>query len=288
MLIYKSDSPEEFLRYDRAKIVVVPVPYEKTTSYGKGTVNGPAGICEASAQVELYDEELGFEPYNIGIATIEQVKTLDKLEKRAGDILKDKKIPFSLGGEHTISAAPIRACKKLYKNLSVIHFDAHADLRDEFEGTPLNHACVMRRVHEAGVGIVQVGIRNHSLEEADFMKKAKLNRPFYAHEIYNSDYWMEEALKLLTDDVYLSFDVDAFDPSIMPSTGTPEPGGMNWYQVVNFFKMLAKEKNIVGADFVELAPRKGDNGPDFTIAKLIYKLIGYIAKNDRVAAFRLR
>lgn len=275
-MIYKSDSPKEFLQYSSARVVVVPVPYEKTTSYGKGTKNGPRAICDASAQVELYDEELCLEPYKIGINTIGAVSTLEGLEKATAGILADKKIPISLGGEHTISAAPIRACKKFYKNLSVCHFDAHADLRDEFEGTPLNHACVMRRVYDAGAPFVQIGIRNHSLEEAEFIKAAGLARPFYAHEIHLSDAWMDDAIKLLSDEVYLTFDVDAFDPGIIPSTGTPEPGGLNWYQVTKFFKKLARAKRIVGADFVELAPRKGEPSSDFTIAKLIYKFIGYL------------
>lgn len=276
-MIFKSDIPEKFQKYDNAYFVVVPSPYEKTTSYGKGTKNGPQGICTASEQVELYDEELGKEVYHRGIATLKSVSELDELEKITSKILADKKFPIVLGGEHTISAAPIRACKKIYKNLSVVHFDAHADLRDEYEGTKLSHACVMRRVHEAGVPIVQVGIRNHSLEEGEFIKSAKLNRPFYAHEIYSSNFWMDEVIKLLSDDVYISFDVDAFDPSVVPSTGTPEPGGMNWYQVVTFFKKLAETKNIVGADFVELSPVKDHPAPDFAVAKLIYKLICYIS-----------
>lgn len=276
-MIYKSDIPQNLQNYESAYFVVVPTPYEKTTSYGQGTKSGPSAICEASLQVELYDEELGKEVYEKGIATLKPVLDLDKLEKTIGKILTGKKFPIILGGEHTISAPSVRACKKYYKNLSVVHFDAHADLRDEFEGTKLSHACVMRRVVEAKIPIVQIGIRNHSLEEACFIKEAGLNRPFYANEIYSSNYWMDEALKLLSSDVYLSFDVDVFDGSIIPSTGTPEPGGMNWFQVVAFFKKLATEKNVIGADFVELAPVKGNSGPDFTIAKLIYKLIGYLS-----------
>ncbi|MBI2974531.1 MAG: agmatinase [Deltaproteobacteria bacterium] len=281
MLIYKSDSPEKFLEYKSARVVVVPVPYEKTTSYGKGTKNGPEAICEASSQVELYDEELEFESCNVGIATVDAVHSLDKLETETLKIVNDGKIPIILGGEHTVSAAPIRACKKKYKNLSVVHFDAHADLRDEFEGTKLNHACVMRRVFEAGVPFVQIGIRNHSLEEAEFMKKEGLRKPFYSADISSSVKWMDEAISCLTDEVYLTFDVDAFDPSIIPATGTPEPGGLNWHQVTEFFKKLAAAKKIVGADFVELAPIKNLPASDFTIAKLIYKLIGYIGKSKR-------
>ncbi len=275
-MIFKSDIPAELQRYENAHFVVVPVPYEKTTSYGKGTSDGPLAICKASEQVELYDEELQREVYSRGIATLKPVHDLEELEKATGKILSDKKFPIILGGEHTISAFPIRACKKHHKNVSVVHFDAHADLRDEYEGVKLSHACVMRRVVEAGVPIIQIGIRNHSLEEAEFISSAGLHKPYYAHLIHSSDYWMEEAISFLTDDVYISFDVDAFDASVMPSTGTPEPGGMDWYQVTRFFRKLCESKKIVGADFVELAPIKGLNGPDFTVAKLIYKLIGYL------------
>ncbi len=269
------------MQYDSARVVVVPVPYEKTTSYGKGTKNGPEAICEASSQVELYDEELEFEPYNVGIATVGSIETLEKLEAETLKIVKDGKIPVILGGEHAVSAAPIRACKKKYKNLSVVHFDAHADLRDEFEGTKLNHACVMMRVFEAGVPFVQIGIRNHSMEEAEFIKKERLHRPFYAADVISSTKWMDEAIACLTEDVYLTFDVDVFDPSIIPATGTPEPGGLNWYHITEFFKKLASAKKIVGADFVELAPIKNLPASEFTIAKLIYKLIGYIGKSKK-------
>ena len=274
-MIFKSDIPKELTKYENAYFVVVPVPYEKTTSYGKGTKNGPSAICKASEQVELYDEELGREVYFKGIATVKSIEDLTKLEKETEKILLDKKFPIILGGEHSISVAPIRVCKKFYKDLSVVHFDAHADLRDKYEGTRQSHACVMRRVCEGFIPIVQIGIRNHSKEEAEFIKSARLKKPFYAYEMYNSDSWMDEALKLLTNNVYISFDVDVFDPSIMPSTGTPEPGGMNWYQVVTFFKKLCTAKNVIGADFVELAPLDGCPAPDFTVAKLIYKLIGY-------------
>lgn len=280
-MIYKSDSPEKFLKYDKANFVVVPVPYEKTTSYGQGTKNGPLAICTASDHVELYDEELKFEPYIAGINTVKPVSTLDELENVTASILKDKKIPIALGGEHTISAAPVRACKKFYKDLSVVHFDAHADLRDTFEDTKLSHACVMRRIYEADVPFVQIGIRSHSIEEAEFLKNNGLIKPFYAHEIFSSsDDWMDEVIKNLSNNVYLTFDVDAFDPGIIPSTGTPEPGGLNWHQVTRFFKKLSGSRHIVGADFVELAPRKGDTSSDFTVAKLIYKLIGYVSLND--------
>jgi len=279
MYIYKADAPEESRKYKGANVVVVPVPYEKTTSYGKGTVNGPLAICEASEQVELYDEELCFSPCDFGIATMPPVEDLTELERVTDKIVVDKKIPIILGGEHAISAAPIRACKKHYKDLSVVHFDAHADLRDEYEGTKLNHACVMRRVFEAGVPFVQIGIRNHSAEEAEFLKSSGCHKPFYAHEIQDSFNWIDRAINLLGSHVYISFDVDAFDPSVIPSTGTPEPGGLNWYQVVTFFKKLSEEREIVGADFVELAPIANLHAPDFAIAKLIYKLIGYRAKD---------
>ncbi len=261
--------------YKDSKVIVVPVPYEKTTSYGKGTKNGPSAIIEASYQTELYDEELKSEPYKIGICNIEPVNSLAALEDKTGKILKDKKFPLLLGGEHTISIAPIKAVRKFYPDLSVVQVDAHADLRDEYEGTKDSHACVMRRVFEAGVPFIQVGIRNHSVEEADLLEKNSL-KPFYAHEIHSSNDWMDGAIEKLNKNVYLTFDVDAFDPSLIPGTGTPEPGGLGWYQVVEFLKRLTAKRNIVGADFVELAPIKGEHRSEFTIAKLIYKFIGYI------------
>jgi agmatinase len=276
-MIFKPDIPKELQKYEKAHFVVIPSPYEKTTTYGHGTKNGPEAICIASDHVELFDEELGREIFFKGIATLRPTDNLEDLQKITEKTLADKKFPIILGGEHTISAAPIRVCKKFYKDLSVVHFDAHADLRDEYDGTKLSHACVMKRVVDEKIPIVQIGIRNHSQEEADLISSNGLNKPFYAHQIWSSPYWMDEAISLLSDNVYISFDVDAFDASIMPSTGTPEPGGMTWYQVVTFFNLLVKNKNVVGADFVELAPIKNLTGPDFTIAKLIYKLIGYLS-----------
>jgi len=279
---FKSEMPKDCLVYDKAKFVFVPVPFEKTTSYGKGTKHGPDAILEASSQIEYFDEELQQETCSIaGVHTVKSVTDLAELEKVTEKILIDSKIPIALGGEHSISAAPIRACKKIYPDLSVVHFDAHGDLRDSYEGTPLSHASVMHRVYDAGVNFVQIGIRSQCKEEFDFIAEKKLNKPYYAFEIHNSVSWIDDVISKLNKNVYFTFDVDAFDPSIMPATGTPEPGGLTWYQVTAFMKKLAATRNIVGADFVELAPMKGWHTCDFMIAKLIYKFMGYIVANSK-------
>ncbi len=280
MSIFFPNLAKQFIQYDKAGVVVIPVPYEKTTSHGKGTVNGPGAILEASDYLEFYDEEFDGEPCTIGINTMELVESLDYLKVAVKKVITDKKFPVILGGEHTISAAPVEVLKGQYKDLSVVQFDAHSDLRDEYEGTKLSHACVMRRIFELNVPFVQIGIRAISIEERDFLKKEGLGPPFYAHEIHDSDGWMDKAISRLSKNVYLTFDVDAFDPSIMPGTGTPEPGGMNWYQVTKFFEKLTEKRNVVGADFVEVAPREGETISEYTTAKLIYKFLGYRFKKS--------
>lgn len=260
--------------YGKSKFVVIPVPHEATTTYGKGTRNGPRAILRASEHLEEFDEELGFETdKRAGIHTIKPIR-ISQLTSRTSKIINDKKIPIILGGEHSISAYAVKAVAAKYRNLSILHFDAHADLRDSFEGSKNNHACAMRRVYEICPNLVQVGLRSISKEEYDFAKgKGQLGKMHWAQKIEMA----EKIENQLKNNVYISFDVDAFDPSIMPSTGTPEPGGMFWYEVTDILSRVCTDKNIVGVDVIELSPIKGQNAPDFMVAKLVYKIMGYIS-----------
>ncbi len=278
------DLPPELSRYGSARVAVLPVPFERTTSYVKGTGRAPAAILKASAQVELYDEETGKETCEVGIATLPPVrlekgpieKTLSRVEDAVGRIVSDGKLPVMLGGEHSITPPAVKAVAKAKPDLTVLQFDAHADLREEYDGTKWSHACAMARVLEI-CPAVQVGIRNLSAPEAGRVAGEKLP-VFFAHNIRGNDGWIADVLaSIKTKDVYITFDVDAFDSSVMPDTGTPEPGGLLWYDVTRILAAVAREKNVVAMDFVELLPQKGHHASDFMVAKLIYKAIGYWA-----------
>lgn len=284
--------------YDRSKVVLLPVPYEKTTTYQKGTKNGPEAILNASEHMELYDEELDLEIFKIGVYTVPplNLKTqkpesaLRIIEKNIEDLLNDDKFPVLLGGEHTISFAAVSAFRKRYKNLTTIQLDAHADLRDRYLGSKFNHACTMARVVEK-CPVVQIGIRSLSVEESlrikgenktfkksPFMypsRHRKKNCILFASDMKDHE-WISKILTKINGPIYLTIDLDYFDPSIMPSVGTPEPGGGLWYVTIQFLKLLSKKANIVGFDLVELCPQKGNPSSDFLAAKLIYKLLGYI------------
>ncbi len=271
---------EPFSDYGKARFAVIPVPYEKTTSYGKGTANGPIAILEASRYMELYDEELDSNTAESGIATLKPVLSDDspealteKLRSVCAKVLQDKKFPVVLGGEHSISLGMLLALKDYYKDVSVLQFDAHADLRDAYQGSKHSHACVMRRIREHAPA-VQVGIRSFSDDEADNVKKERKNI-FMAAEMHRRD-CTQEIINRLGKNVFITFDVDAFDPSIMPSTGTPEPGGMGWYDVLDILRAVSKERNIVGFDAVELAPNPQTTAPDYTVARLVYRVMGYV------------
>lgn len=274
--------PRIYSDYKRSRFVIFPVPYEQTTTYRTGTKEGPQAIISASKQVELFDEELGAEPYKVGICTLNELepssrgseKMIERICKVGRKLVKDKKIAVMLGGEHTISIGMIKAYKGRYKDLSVLQMDAHADLRDSFQGSRFSHACTMRRVREMAP-VVQVGIRNISLEEHKYIKQERLSLFFSSGKDQG---WFDKALSLLSDDVYLTLDLDFFDPSIMPSVGTPEPGGFLWYETLDLLRNLSLKKNIVGFDIVELCPQPGNIAPDFMVAKLIYKIMGYISK----------
>jgi agmatinase len=271
--------------FDTSRIVVLPAPYEHTVSYGGGTRRGPAAIIKASQYVEFYDEELDRELCNeAGVATLPAVNfgkrkhaaALGHLEKSVAGLLRHDKFVITLGGEHTISLAPVRAHLTKWPDLSVLQFDAHSDLRQEYQGSPYSHACVMARIAEVmdPRRIVQVGIRAQCVEESRMIRDRGITT-LYAHQIRGDAGWEDRALAALTEHVYVTFDVDGLDPSIMPATGTPEPNGLYWSEVMRFLRRVGSSKRIVGCDVVELAPMKGLHHPDLTAAKLVYKLMNY-------------
>jgi len=277
----------EFSLLKNSKVVVVPFGFEKSVSYGRGTSRGPAAIIQASHQVEYYDEELAQETgKKIGIATLEKIKVgksfslaRKQIQPIIGKILKNNKFPLTLGGEHSITPFIIETIKNFsQKEFSILQFDAHADLRDGYLGQKYSHAAAMRRCLDfSDVNLVQIGVRNISTEndELNFWEKNQNRiKTFWTKD--KKDWKISEIVDMLKENVYLTFDVDALDPSIMPSCGTPEPGGLGWYEVLDILRAVAKNKKIIGADFVELAPIKNFHAPDFLVAKLIYKILGYI------------
>lgn len=274
--------PEKFSNYNKSKVVILPVPYEGTVTYGKGASKGSKAIIEASKNMELYDIELGKEICETGIHTLKELKcekqpekVIEQIYTESKKLISDNKFIVMLGGEHSITTGLVKAHKEKVNNLSVLQIDAHSDLRQSYDGSIYSHACVMRRIFDMKIPFVQVGIRSQDIEEAEFIKKNNL-KLFYAKDIHNNDNWIKEAISRLTENVYITIDLDGLDPSIMSSTGTPEPGGLLWYQTLKFLREVAKEKNVVGFDVVELSPVKGNYAPDFLAAKLIYKLIGYV------------
>jgi len=267
--------------YETSKAVILPVPYEKTTTYIKGTAKGPKAIINASRNMEIYDEELGKNISDVGICTFEPLiidknpgGMIDDVFENVKKLIDDKKFPVIIGGEHSITPGIIKAMTGKNNDLTILQLDAHADLREEYDGTKFNHACAMKRSFEFAKNIVPVGIRSLSDEEANFIKNNNL-KIFWAKDIFDKDGWIDEAVSKLSKDVYITLDLDVLDPSIMPSVGTPEPGGLYYYQLLKFLKKVFIEKNVVGFDVVELCPNENNVSPDFTAAKIIYKMIGY-------------
>ena len=266
------------------KVVVVPFGLEKTVSYGGGTKNGPREIIKASHQVELYDEELNCEPYKkIGIKTLKPFKidkniraALRKISNINSLLLKKKLFPLTLGGEHSITPGCIEPFTKNFKKLCILHFDAHADLRQSYNGEKFSHASAIRRCLDyKNVSIISFGIRNISESEVKYLNKNKSRiKIFWAKD---KSKWNLQSFKkhIKNKNVYLTFDVDGFDSSIMPATGTPEPGGLFWDETLNILKIAAKNSNIVGGDINELSPIKGFNSYNFLVAKLAYKILSY-------------
>jgi len=268
---------------ESASAVVVPVPYEGTVSYGAGASRGPDAILRASAQVELYDEHLGFEPYRVGLHTLERLPFPDDaapedvagtLSVRCGELLDAGKWVVTLGGEHSITPGAVRAAAERFPGLRIVQLDAHADLRESYDGSRWNHACAMARCLEHAP-VTALGIRNYSVEEADRIRRGIPDyRLIHAWEM-EGDGWQERALERLDGaPVYLTVDVDYFDPAIVPSTGTPEPGGGRWSPTLGFLDRLFRRARVVACDVVELAPIPGLHHADFTVARLVHKLIG--------------
>ncbi|HOU50351.1 MAG TPA: agmatinase [Smithella sp.] len=267
-----------------ATFVVVPVPYDLTSTYQPGSRRGPTAIIEASTNMELYDEELKKETYLAGIHTTLPVdidargpkNMVSAVRKKISKIVALNKIPVMLGGEHSITFGAVQAVQEKYPKLSVLQLDAHADLRESYQGSPYSHASVARRISEI-CPLVQVGIRSMSKEEGDFLPQSKV-KSYSADFVAENKDWCERVCKNLKGDVFVTIDLDVFDPSIMPATGTPEPGGLFWREVVRLLKRVASSCTIRGFDIVELAPIPGNIGPDFMTAKLIYRLMGYMTK----------
>ena len=280
--------PPKFCDPKKARYAILPLPYDGTVSYQTGTRNGPRAIITASQQVELFDEEYGKEFTAAGVMTCDPVapemagpkEMHESVYEAARQILAKRKFLIALGGEHSLTSGLVRAVKQKHKKLSVLQIDAHADLRAEYEGTPYSHASVMRRVVEMGVPVVAVGIRNYSLGEHQFMKKHGIT-PVSVREVRTNADWLQQVVERLTDNVYVTIDIDGFDPAYAPGTGTPEPGGLDWFQVTDLLKATAMFRNIVAADVVEVLPQPGTAQTEFLAAKLIYKLIAHLEANRR-------
>jgi len=270
--------PEKYTKIETAKVVLIPVPYDGTSTWQKGADRGPEAFLQASENMELYDIETDSEVYKNGVYLTEAItessspeKMVDEVHRITKSYIKKNKFVTLFGGEHSISIGSIRAFNECFNNLTVVQIDAHADLRKEYEGSTCNHACA---VYEASqnTNLIQVGIRSMDAIEKTIMDSEKV---FFAHDLAQDDYWMENAIDLMTKNVFLTIDLDAFDPSILPSTGTPEPGGLLWYETLEFLKKVFKEKNVVGFDIVELCPNENEKSSDFLAAKLYYKMLSY-------------
>ena len=265
----------------RARVAVLPIPYDATTSFGGGARGGPRAIITASQQVELYDEALAAEPCAVGVTTLDAVEpdargpepTMERIHAAARPVVRSGKFLLGLGGEHSVTSPLVRAVRSRYPKLSVLQIDAHADLRDKYQNSPYSHACVMRRVVDLGVPAVGVGIRNYSKEEAQFIRRTDYPL-FTARTCRTAGRWKEDILSCLTEHVYVTVDIDGFDPAYAPGTGTPEPGGLDWYQVTDLLATIAADRQIVAADVVEVSPLPPSTVTEFLAAKLAYRIIG--------------
>jgi len=278
---------EEFSSFDKSRILVWPIAYEGTVSYGGGTGEGAAAIIDASRNMELYDEETDSEVYKLGIHTLVETPSIDPPERmmnslydRAKKLVGSAKFIAMIGGEHSISAPIIRAHAEKYSNLSVLQIDAHADLRDTYDGTPYSHASIMARVvKDMRIPSVQVGIRSISVEEASVIDSLP-TRIFWAKDIVGRDDWWDAAVDGLSENVYLTIDIDGLDPSLVSATGTPEPGGLGWYETIGLIRTLAKKRHVVGMDLTEYSYVEGQNASAFLCAKLIYKTLAFIFEKE--------
>ena len=268
--------PDKYARIDEAKVVLIPVPYDGTSTWQKGADKGPDAFLEASENMELYDIETRSEVYKKGVYLAPAVtedaspeKMVEAVYKTTKNYIAQDKFVTLFGGEHSISIGSIKAFSESFADLTVVQLDAHADLRPEYEGSKCNHACAM---HEASkeTNLIQVGIRSMDISETEHMDE---NQVYFGHDLYED--WMDDAIGQMTPNVFITIDLDAFDPSILPSTGTPEPGGLFWYETLEFLKLMFKKKNVVGFDIVELCPKEDEKSSDFLAAKLYYKMLSY-------------
>lgn len=277
---------EEHTTFKKAKAVILQAPFERTTTYIKGTKDGPAAIIDASKYMELFDDELNQETFKIGIHTLEPLRfenlsseeAIEKIYLSTLELLKAGKFPVMLGGEHSVSVGSVKAFKEIYPNISVLQLDAHYDLRNEYFGSRFNHGCVARRISEI-CPLTQAGVRSLSKEEKDFLAAPGTNgrvKTISVYDILETPMWKDAVSNYLTENVYITIDLDVFDPAIVPAVGTPEPGGIGWYEALDLLKEVAKDKKIVGFDIVELRPLKDQIASDFLAAKLIYRLLGYV------------
>ena len=272
-----------------APFLILPAPSEQTVTYGRGCASGPDAILAASQEVELFDEELESEPYRVGIGTLPPLgaeaagpeATVTRLVEHLEPLIQSGHTVITLGGEHSITAGPVRAYQKRFSDLSVLQIDAHADLRDSYQGNTYSHACAMRRVRDVVDTTVGVGIRSLSTAEFEYFRRTEGCHLYFAHQRDFHGAWINRAIDQLTDFVYITLDLDGLDPSLMPAVGTPEPGGLTWDEVLTLLRKVTLRRNVVGADVVELAPIAGMPTPDFVAARLVYKLIAYMDRGRK-------
>jgi agmatinase len=270
--------PENYAKLETAKVVLIPVPYDGTSTWQKGADKGPEAFLNASDNMELYDIETDSEVYKEGIYLAASVTENSSPEAMVEEVyqttkkyINKNKFVTLFGGEHSISIGTIRAFNECFNSLTVLHIDAHADLRKEYEGSTCNHACAVYEANQ-NTNLIQVGIRSMDISETRVMHKDKV---FFAHDMAVNEYWMDDVIDQLTGNVFITFDLDALDPSIMPSTGTPEPGGLFYYETLELLKKVFIERNVVGFDIVELCPKSEEKSSDFLAAKLYYKMLSY-------------
>ena len=276
--------PEMYSKIEQSKIVLIPVPYDGTSTWQKGADKGPQAFLEASENMELYDIETDSEVYKEGVFLADAITEntspetmVNAVHQTTKQYINKNKFVTIFGGEHSISIGTIRAFNECFNNLSVLHIDAHADLRKEYEGSKYNHACAVYEANQT-TNLVQVGIRRMDISEK---REMNLDKVFFAHDMVVNEDWMDDAIDQLTDNVFITLDLDAIDPSLLPSTGTPEPGGLFYYETLEFLKKVFSDKNVVGFDIVELCPNPTEKSSDFLAAKLYYKMLSYkFSSND--------
>ena len=280
----------ELHSYESSKVAIQSAPYEHTSSYSSGSEKGPGAILEASHYVEFYDEELDQETYRMtGICTLPPMNfegifdqaAIDLIEKETHSHIANDKFVISLGAEHTVSYGFFRALHKKYPDVSVLQIDAHSDLRAIYQGNRFSHASVMARINDHQPLICQAGIRAQCIEEAALIKTSPNIHTWFSHQIHSNPGWQNEIVNTLGDKVYITIDADGFDPSVIPNVGTPEPGGLQWFETLDLLKKVCRQKEVVGFDIVEVAPKPESIISEFTLAKLLYRMLGYLTLNPR-------